>query len=95
MNVVWTTGDQISQVMQCPLIGAAAPPTAFATLGTAPLLKDATLSNDLRFRKIFHCCDALRGVRYVFTRSRHCFALHGMPENAGNLANLVKNVMSK
>src|SRR5213592_3479358 len=87
VDIVWTTRNQITQVMQHALhatiaVGVlAAVRTGTLAIVTAPL-------DDLRLRQVLNPLDAFRGIRAVFTGSWHGDALLGKYLGAGSLRHM-------
>src|SRR3972149_641934 len=77
MDIVWTTRDQISQIVQDPL-SLAMPIGAVPTMRARPFGEVAAARNDFRFGQILGIGNAFGGIGQVFSGPWHGGALRGM-----------------
>jgi len=87
VDVVGTTRDQITQIMQHAFHATIAV-SAFAAVRTGMLTIVAASLNDLRLRQVLHSRDAFRGIRQVFSGSWHGDALLGKYIGAESLRHM-------
>jgi hypothetical protein len=79
MDIVRTTGHQITQIMQHALHATIAV-SALAAMRTGMLAIVAAALDDFRLRQILYSGDAFRGIRQIFSGS-----WHGVPSLASTL----------
>jgi len=77
MDIVWTTRDQISQIVQDPLSWAM-PIGAVSTMRARPFGEVAAARNDFRFGQILGIGNAFGGIGQIFSGPWHGGALRGM-----------------